>query len=135
MAKESKNPSLSPLAALITLAVSLWMEVDLANALFRSVLVYLGCSLLIMVYRIVLGRFLAESQAKMERELLLKAQKEAEEETGRKNVVRSAAQTAKRTSDRDVKDATTSRSAVNGSESESAKKSLRQAPSEKEPVA
>jgi hypothetical protein len=78
--KQAKGPSLSALAALITLAVALWMEVDLATALFRSVLVYIGLSMLIMVYRTVLGRFVAAAQQKAEQELLEKIQKEAEEE-------------------------------------------------------
>lgn len=82
--KEVKGPSLSALAALITLAVSLWMEVDLATALFRSVLVYLGLSMLSMAYRVVLGRFIAASQEKAERELLEKVQREAEEERRRR---------------------------------------------------
>ena len=82
--KEAKGPSLSALAALITLAVSLWMEVDLATALFRSVLVYLGLSMLSMAYRVVLGRFIAASQEKAERELLEKVQREAEEERRRR---------------------------------------------------
>ncbi|TKJ42247.1 hypothetical protein CEE37_00795 [candidate division LCP-89 bacterium B3_LCP] len=78
--EQAKGPSLSALAALATLAITLWMEVDLASALFRSVLVYLGFSMLIMAYRIVLGRFVASSQERAERELLEKVQREAEEE-------------------------------------------------------
>ncbi len=78
--KQAKGPSLSALAALITLAVALWIEVDLATALFRSVLVYIGLSMLIMVYRTVLGRFVASAQQKAEQELLEKIQREAEEE-------------------------------------------------------
>ena len=81
---KQKGPSLSALAALITLAISLWLEIDLATALFRSILVYLILSLLLMAYRIVLGRFLAISQAKAEAELLEKIQREAEEEEAKR---------------------------------------------------
>lgn len=81
--KEVKGPSLSALGALTTLAIALWMEVDLATALFRSVLVYLGLSMLIMAYRVVLGRFVASAQQKAEKELLEKIQREAEEEQRR----------------------------------------------------
>ena len=83
MEKQPKGPSLSALAALTTLAVSLWLEVGLASALFRSVLVYLGLSMLIMAYRVVLGRFIAATQAKVEREILENARREAEEERQR----------------------------------------------------
>lgn len=89
--KEPKGPSLSALAALITLAISLWMEVDLAAALFRSVLVYLVLSMLSMAYRVVLGRFIAASQEKAQRELLEKIQREAEEEEHRKRERQEAA--------------------------------------------
>lgn len=78
--KEVKGPSLGALGALTTLAVALWMEIDLATALFRSVLVYLGLSMLIMAYRVILSRFVASAQQKAEQELLEKIEREAEEE-------------------------------------------------------
>ncbi|GEM_PF-2835336 len=78
--KKPKGPSLSALAALTTLAIALWMEVDLATALFRSVLVYLLLSMVSLAYRVILGRFIASSQRKAEAELLEKVQREAEEE-------------------------------------------------------
>lgn len=81
--KKPKGPSLSALAALATLAVALWLEVDLATALFRSVLVYLALSMLSMVYRVVLGGFIAASQRRAQEELLRKVQREAEEEQRR----------------------------------------------------
>jgi len=77
---KQKGPSLSAVAALATLAISLWMEVDLSTALFRSVLVYLSFSLILLAYRVVLEKYLAASQARSERELLEKIQREAEEE-------------------------------------------------------
>ncbi|MBU0518966.1 hypothetical protein KKA00_05545 [bacterium] len=81
MAKpKQKGPSLSALAALTTLAIALWMEVDLSTALFRSVLVYLSFSLILLAYRVVLEKYLAASQASAERELLEKIQREVEEE-------------------------------------------------------
>lgn len=79
-----KGPSLSALAALTTLAVTLWMQVDLPTAIFRSLVVYLVLSLISMTYRVILGRLLAASQAKAQRELLEKVQREAEEEEERK---------------------------------------------------
>jgi hypothetical protein len=78
--KQRKTPSLSALAALITLAIALWMEVDLPIALFRAILVYLGLSLVSMTYRVVLGKFIAYSYQKAQEELLDRIQKEAEEE-------------------------------------------------------
>lgn len=78
--KKPKGPSLSALAALTTLAIALWLEVDLATALFRSVLVYLLLSMVSLAYRVILGRFIAASQRKAEEELLEKVQREAEEE-------------------------------------------------------
>ncbi len=78
--KKPKGPSLSALAALTTLAIALWIEVDLATALFRSVLVYLLLSMVSLAYRVILGRFIAASQRKAEAELLEKVQREAEEE-------------------------------------------------------
>ncbi len=81
---KQKGPSLSALAALTTLAIALWLQVDLATALFRSILVYLTFSLMLMAYRVILGRFLAISQARAEQELLDKIQREAEEEEAQK---------------------------------------------------
>ncbi len=84
VAKEKqKGPSLSALAALTTLAVALWMEVDLPVAIFRSILVYLVLSLVLMAYRLVVGKILEASQRRAQRELLEKIQKEAEEEQQR----------------------------------------------------
>ena len=82
--KKPKGPSLSALAALTTLAIALWMEVDLATALFRSVLVYLLLSMVSLAYRVILGRFIAASQRKAEEELLEKIQREAEEEESKR---------------------------------------------------
>jgi hypothetical protein len=84
-AKEKpKGPSFSALAALATLAIALWLEVDLATAILRSVIVYLILSLVATAYKIVLGRYLAISQARAEREMLEKIQREAEEEERKK---------------------------------------------------
>lgn len=78
--KTRKGPSFAALAALTTLAVSLWLEVELSAALFRSVLVYLGMSLLVLGYRVILSHYLAASEERARRELLERIQKEAEEE-------------------------------------------------------
>ena len=82
--EKQKGPSFSALAALATLAIALWLEVDLATAIFRSVIIYLVLSLVSMAYKIILGRYLAVSQAKVEQELLEKIQREAEEEERKK---------------------------------------------------
>lgn len=78
-----KGPSLAALAALTTLAVGLWFDVELSAALFRSVLVYLGLSLLTTVYRVILGHYLRTSQERAQREFLEKVQREAESERTR----------------------------------------------------
>ncbi|MFH1861254.1 MAG: hypothetical protein ABH878_00445 [bacterium] len=77
---DRKGPSLSAIASLATLAISLWLEVDLYIALFRAVLVYLGFSLLLLAYRTLLGRFLSMSKEREEREFLERMMKEAEQE-------------------------------------------------------
>jgi len=81
---KQKGPSLSSLAALTTLAIALWTEVDLAVALFRAIAVFLVLSLLTMAYRVVMARFLAISQEKAQRELLEKVQFQAEEEEAKR---------------------------------------------------
>jgi hypothetical protein len=78
--KTRRGPSLAALASLITLAVSLWMEVELSSAFLRAVLVYLGIAMLMMGYRVILGHYLAASEAKARKDLLDKVQREAEEE-------------------------------------------------------
>lgn len=87
--KTRKGPSLAALAALTTLAVSLWLEMELSSALFRSVLVYLGMSLLVLGYRVILSYYLAASEERARRELLERIQKEAEEEA-KKQAAKSA---------------------------------------------
>ncbi|RJP81632.1 MAG: hypothetical protein C4524_01555 [Candidatus Zixiibacteriota bacterium] len=81
--KTRKGPSLAAISCLLTLAVSLWMEVELSSALFRAVLVYLGLSLVLLVYRVILGHYLVISERKAREELLEKARREAEAELAR----------------------------------------------------
>jgi len=88
---KQKAPALSSFAALSTLAFALWMEVDLPVALFRAVIVYLVLSLLTMAFKVVIARLVTTSQQKSEQELLVKIQREAEEEA-----VRQAEQRKKR---------------------------------------
>ncbi len=78
--KRRRGPSLAALASLVSLAVALWMEVELSTALLRAVLVYLGLSMLTLAYRAILGHYLAASEARARQQLLEKAQQEAEEE-------------------------------------------------------
>lgn len=78
--KTRKGPSLAALAALVTLALSLWLEVELSSALLRAVLVYLGLSLITMTYRVILGHYLAASEERAREELFERIQKEAEAE-------------------------------------------------------
>ncbi|MCX6640527.1 MAG: hypothetical protein NTW14_08620 [bacterium] len=78
--KQRKGPSLSAIAALVSLAAALWMEVDLPDALLRAVLVYLGLSMVSMTYRVILGKFITHSYEKAQKELLDRIQREAEEE-------------------------------------------------------
>ena len=75
-----RGPSVAALASLSTLAVCLWFEVELSSALFRSVLVYLGISLLALLYRVILGHYLSVSQERAHEEFLQRMQREAEEE-------------------------------------------------------
>lgn len=93
--RQRKGPSLSALAALATLAVALWLQVDLASALLRAVLVYLGLSMISLAYRSILGRFIAASQAKAQREMLEKIQREAEEEERQKATKKASASQGK----------------------------------------
>ena len=78
-----RGPSVAALAALSTLAVCLWLDVELSSALFRSVLVYLGVSLLALLYRVILGHYLSVSQERAQQEFLERMQREAEEEAAR----------------------------------------------------
>lgn len=78
--KQRRGPSLSAIAALITLAASLWLQVELSSALFRSVLVYLGLSMVGLFYRAILGHYLAASETRAHQEMLNKLAREAEEE-------------------------------------------------------
>ncbi len=94
--KTRKGPSFAALAALTTLAVSLWLEVELSSALFRSVLVYLGMSLLVLGYRVILSHYLAASEERARRELLERIQKEAEEEAKKQTQKQTAAADAKK---------------------------------------
>lgn len=71
---------MSALAALSTLAVCLWFDIELSSALFRSVLVYLGVSLLALLYRVILGHYLSVSQERAHQEFLQRLQREAEAE-------------------------------------------------------
>ena len=71
---------MAALASLSTLAVCLWFEIELSSALFRSVLVYLGISLLALLYRVILGHYLSVSQERAHQEFLQRMQREAEEE-------------------------------------------------------
>jgi hypothetical protein len=75
-----RGPSVAALAALSTLAGCLWFEVELSSALFRAVLVYLGVSLLALLYRVILGHYLSVSQERAQQEFLERMQREAEEE-------------------------------------------------------
>jgi len=81
--KQRKGPSLAALAALATLAITLWFDVELSMALFRAVLVYLGMSLLALVYRIILGHYLTASQERAQQALLERVQREAEQEAAK----------------------------------------------------
>ena len=74
---------MAALAALSTLAVCLWFDIELSSALFRSVLVYLGISLLTLLYRVILGHYLSLSQERAHQEFLERMQREAEEEAAR----------------------------------------------------
>jgi hypothetical protein len=78
--KRRRGPSLSAMASLLTLAVSLWFEVELSTALFRAVAVYLGLSMAGLIYRAILGHYLTASEERARRDLLEKLAKEAEEE-------------------------------------------------------
>ncbi len=71
---------MAALASLGTLAVCLWFDIELSSALFRSVLVYLGLSLLVQLYRVILGHYLSVSQERAHQEFLQRMQREAEEE-------------------------------------------------------
>ena len=75
-----RGPSLSAIASMLTLAVSLWMEVTLNTALFRSVLVYLGLSGVSLIYRAALSHYWAASQTRAQKEMYERLQREAEEE-------------------------------------------------------
>jgi hypothetical protein len=75
-----RGPSLSAIASLLTLAVSLWLEVTLNAALFRSVLVYLGLSGVSLIYRAILSHYWAASEERARKEVYERLQKEAEEE-------------------------------------------------------
>jgi hypothetical protein len=75
-----RGPSLAALAALGTLALCLWFNMELASALLRAVLVYLGLSLVSLLYRVILGHYLAASQRRAQEEMLQRLQREAEEE-------------------------------------------------------
>jgi hypothetical protein len=66
------------LAALTTLAACLWFDVELSSALFRSVLVYLGISLMALLYRVILSHYLSVSQERAQQEFLERVQREAE---------------------------------------------------------
>ncbi|HEX7343436.1 MAG TPA: hypothetical protein VF398_04170, partial [bacterium] len=74
----SKGPSVAALAALMTLAACLWFDVELSSALFRSVLVYLGVSLMALLYRVILSHYLSVSQERAQQEFLERVQREAE---------------------------------------------------------
>jgi hypothetical protein len=75
-----RGPSLSAIASLLTLAVSLWLEVTLNTALVRSVLVYLGLSGVSLVYRAILSHYWAASTERAQKEMYDRLQREAEEE-------------------------------------------------------
>jgi hypothetical protein len=93
--KTRRGPSLAALASLITLAISLWMEVELSSAFLRAVLVYLGISMLVMGYRVILGHYLAASEARASKDLLDKIQREAEEEVRKQQEAAGAEKKAK----------------------------------------
>jgi hypothetical protein len=78
--KQRRGPSISAIASLVTLAVSLWFEVELSSALFRAVAVYLGLSMLGLVYRAILSHYLAASEQRARQEMLEKLAREAEDE-------------------------------------------------------
>ena len=96
--KQRRGPSFSAMASLATLAVSLWFEVELSAALFRSVLVYLGLSMTGLIYRAILSHYLASSEERARQELLDKLAREAEEEMKKQaeaEKIRSKAEAAK----------------------------------------